>query len=65
MINRKLLRQNTFHLRGTCPNCGNTNIRFYKDLVFGIGRKNEHNKWYCKRCHKTFTKEELKDVKYA
>lgn len=64
MSNRKLLRQNTFHLRGTCPNCGNTNVRFYKDLVFK-DIPNQHNKWYCKRCHKTFKREDFKNVKYV
>ena len=61
---RKLKRMNTVNLRGLCPNCKDEPVRFYKDLIFGPGRKSEHNKWYCKKCKKTFRREDLQYVKY-
>lgn len=61
---RKLKRMNTIHLRGLCPSCKNVEVRFYKDLIFGPGRKNEHNRWFCKQCKKTFRREDLEYVKY-
>lgn len=60
---RRLKRMNTVHLEGLCPNCKDEPVRFYKDLVFK-GRNPEHNKWYCKKCKKTFRREDLKYVKY-
>lgn len=62
---RKLKRMNTVHLQGVCPKCQDQPVKFYKDLIFGPSRKTEHNKWYCKKCKRTFRREDLKDVKYV
>ena len=61
---RKLLRLNTIHLRGLCPVCGDQTVRFYKEIVFN-GKANQHNKWYCKKCHNTFDRKDLEYVKYV
>lgn len=60
---RKLIRQNTIHLRGICPNCGRPNIRFYKRIETKAVTAN--NRWYCKGCGKAFKREDLEYVKYA
>ena len=61
---RRLKRMNTIHLQGLCPVCGDQPVRFYKDLVFAHGKEAEHNKWYCKKCGKTFDRKDLEYVKY-
>ena len=52
---RKLIRQNTVHLRAICPNCGKTNIRY----------SSHAKKWYCKKCNKFFKRNELEYVRYS
>lgn len=61
---RQLIRMNTIHLRGVCPKCGDKNVRFYKELIFK-GKKNQHNKWFCKKCSETYRREDLENVYYA
>lgn len=61
---RKLDRAKTIHLRGICPQCGKTNMKFYKKLYIK-GSEVKTNKWYCQRCGKTASREELKYVKYG
>lgn len=61
---RKLKRMNTVHLRGVCPNCKDVQVRFFKDIYLK-GQPTKHNRWLCKKCRGTFTREELKDVKYV
>ncbi len=60
---RRLARQNTIHLRAICPNCGKTNMRFYKRIYSKPDIIN--NRWFCKGCSKSFKREDLKYVKYA
>ncbi len=61
---RKLERQNTIHLRGICPNCGKTNMRFYKRIYTKSG-SNMANRWFCKGCGKAFKREDLEYVKFV
>lgn len=56
---RKLARQNTVHLRGLCPNCGNAMKWRKMDLN---GNKNV---WVCKNCGKTLARKDLPYVKYV
>lgn len=61
---RKLDRQTTIHLRGICPSCGKTNMRFYK-RIYTKGNDVKHNKWFCKSCGKSFNRDQLDYVKYV
>lgn len=61
---RRLERAKTVHLRGICPQCGKTNMKFHKRLYLK-GSNVQLNKWYCKNCGKAATREELKYVKYV
>lgn len=60
---RKFNRQNTVRLRATCPQCGNTNMKFRKTVW--VGNKPIHNRWACKSCGTTLKRDELKGVHYA
>ena len=51
---RKLIRQNTVHLRGVCPACGEFGTRYSKS----------EKKWICKKCGTKAGRRELEYVKY-
>lgn len=59
---RMLKRRNTIHLRGVCPNCGRTNMKFRKILY---GKPIKHDIWYCSRCGKTAKRGDLEYVRYS
>lgn len=61
---RYILRNNTVHLRGQCPKCGEFGARFKHDIPLLKGGW-DHNKWVCKKCGARSTREELSYVKYA
>lgn len=60
---RKLDRAKTVHLRGICPKCGATNMKWHK-VLYIKGEAVTAKKWYCKKCGKTADRDELKYVKY-
>lgn len=51
---RKLIRQNTVHLKGICPACGKSGMRYSKS----------EKKWVCKKCGTKASRKELDHVKY-
>lgn len=60
---RKMDRANTIHLRGVCPKCGKFGMKYVKYMP--TKSKSIKNKWYCKHCGTSATREELKYVKYV
>ena len=61
---RKFERRNTVHLKAICPKCGAYGMKYKKDIFYNGGNDTDHNKWYCSKCGKRASREELKYVKY-
>lgn len=55
---RKLMRNNTVHLRAVCPRCGGT-MKYQKEISFKGGKK-VYDEWLCKNCHLHLPKDKIK-----
>jgi len=66
-INRKLIRNQKFHMTHKCPNCKHS-LKYYKELCLAATNKETKmvekriykDVFYCKNCHRVFKKDDEK-----